>query len=388
MKKLLSILLALCLVLTFTVSAFAGETPKSDSILKELNSTAVYVNGGVTSINVDGALSYYYLLSSDKAADFFDGFLQDVKNNLKENGGKIVSSYGENMTTYAAVIAVLDKFGEDVTNVDGVNLVELMKNTSASTITSPYHYDVVIPTAAKKCGEEFTKSICDEFIANNYKTGSGMDYYGFACDNTAMFISAVAGSGIADYADVLKDAVNVLNTYKVKGGYCYNPEYGTEPNADSTGLALRALSAYAVYSGLENADTASLADVYAELLTFKGTTLGSYTYGGEESAYAASDALKGLGAYYELMCLVETEKPDDSGNENNGGDNNNDTGKGDKTDDVKPETNTPSGNKPESKPNGGNVDIPNTDSSSSLCGIGFAALVLSAAVLAIKKNED
>ncbi len=388
MKKLLSVLLAFCLVLTITVSAFASEAPKSDSILKELNSTAVYVNGGVAAYNVDTALSYYYLLSSDKAADFFDGFLQDVKNNLKENGGKIVSSYGENMTTYAAVIAVLDKFGEDVTNIDGVNLVELMKNTSASTITSPYHYDVVIPTAAKKCGEAFTKSICDEFIANNYKTGSGMDYYGFACDNTAMFISAVAGSGIADYADVLKDAVNVLNTYKVEGGYCYNPEYGTEPNADSTGLALRALSAYAVYSGAENADTASLADVYAELLTFKGTTPGSYTYGGEESAYAASDALKGISAYYELMCLIEAEKPDDSGNENNGGDNNNDTNKGDKTDDVKPETNTPSGNKPVSKPNNEKVDIPNTDSSSSLCGIGFAALILSAAVFAIKKNED
>ncbi len=382
MKKLLSLLLTLCLVLTFTVSAFAGETPKSDGILKELNSTAVYVNGGVASINIDGALSYYYLLSSDKAADFFDGFLQDVKNNLKENGGKIVSSYGENMTTYAAVIAVLDRFGEDVTNVDGVNLVELMKNTPASTITSPYHYDVVIPTAAKHCDEEFIKSICDEFIANNYKTGSGMDYYGFACDNTAMFISAVAGSGIADYADVLKDAVNVLNTYKVEGGYCYNPEYGTEPNADSTGLALRALSAYALYSGVEKADMAAVADVYAELLTFKGTTEGSYTYGGEESAYAASDALKGLSAYYELVCFAEAQTPDD------GGDNNNDTNKGDKNDDVKPETNTPSGNKPESKPNNEKVDIPNTDSSSSLCGIGFTALLLSAAVFAIKKNED
>lgn len=164
MKKLLSVLLALCLVLTLTVSAFASEIPTSDSILKELNSTAVYVNRGVSSINVDGALNYYYLLSSDKAADFFDGFLQDIKNNLKENGGKIVSSYGENMTTYAAVIAVLDKFGEDVTNVDGVNLVELMKGMPSSSITNPYYYDVVIPTAAKHCGEEFTKSICDEFI--------------------------------------------------------------------------------------------------------------------------------------------------------------------------------------------------------------------------------
>lgn len=387
MKKLLSILLALCLVLTFAVSAFAGEAPTSESILKELNSTASYVNGGVSAYNVDGALNYYYLLSSDKAADFFDGFLQDVKNNLKENGGKIVSSYGENMTTYAAVIAVLDKFGKDVTNVDGVNLVELMKNTSASTVTSPYHYDVVIPTAAKLCGEAFTKSICDEFIANNYKMGSGMDYYGFACDNTAMFISAVAGSGIADYADVLKDALKVLNTYKVDGGYCYNPEYGTEPNADSTALALRALSAYAVYLGVENADTAALANVYTDLLTFKGTTPGSYTYAGEESAYAASDALKGLSAYYEFSRLVEAQTPDDGGNENNG-DNNNDTNKGDKTDDVKPETNTSSNAKPASKPNGGKVDIPNTDSSSSLCGIGFTALVLSAAVLAIKKNED
>lgn len=388
MKKLLSVLLALCLVLTLTVSAFASEIPTSDSILKELNSTAVYVNNGISAYNVDGALSYYYLLSSDKAADFFDGFLQDVKNNLKENGGKIVSSYGENMTTYAAVIAVLDKFGEDVTNVDGVNLVELMKNTPASSITIPYHYDVVIPTAAKFCDEDFTKGICDEFIEKKYTMGSGMDYYGFACDNTAMFISAVAGSGIADYADVLKDAVNVLNTYKVEGGYCYNPEYGTEANADSVGLALRALSAYAVYSGIENADTAALADVYNELLTFKGATEGSYTYAGAESAYAASDALKGLSAYYELMCLVEAQTPDDSGNENDGDENNNDTNKGDKTDDVKPEASTPSDTKPESKPDNENVDIPNTDSSSSLCGIGVTALLLSAAILTIKKHED
>lgn len=379
MKKLLSIMLAICLCLTFTMSAFASELPTSDSVCEEIDNTVAYLTNGVSSYGVNNATDYYYLSKiSAEADDYFEGFLDDVKQNLNNNGGKIVSSYGENLTTYAAVISILDLFGEDVFDFEGVDLVALMEATPLSTVTNPYYYDIVINTATMYCNDDFTISICDDFIDNYYTDGSGMDYYGFSCDNTAMFISAIAGSGFDMYSDVIEDAVAVLETYKVDGGYCYNPTYGTEASPDSTALALKALSIYAIYKDSIDENVEAITNVYKELLAFKGTTPGSYMAYGAEDAYATNDALKGLDEYYTVMLIYEMNMPDDDDNGETGNNTNNNNNNG---------NNTQNNNNGNNNTNNNNVEIPNTGAKAPVA-IALVAISATVAVVSLKKKED
>ncbi|MDE5994639.1 MAG: hypothetical protein K2G60_03910 [Oscillospiraceae bacterium] len=370
MKKTLTILLAVILAATFALSAFASETPSKESVLKEIDSTVDYIADGISGYTVDSALDYYYLAkNSSKATSFYDAFLQSVKDNLAANSGKLVPIYGENATTYAAVIGIIDVMGGDPTNIDSVNLVELLENTDISTVSNPYYYNIVIPVAANRCDEQFVKSLCDSFIADYYTVGSGMNYWGFSCDNTAMFISAVAQSGLDCYDSILEDAVNILNTYKTDGGYCYNPEYGTAPNVNSTAFALMAKCEYYSYKGTAADNTAELVDLYEALLTFRGETDGSFAYDGVESRYSAADALKGLNSFYSVLPDNTPDTPEDSDNKP----------------DTKPET-------PVKVPTVGGADknpeIPNTDSEISVIFAGLAALSVIVATASLNKKKE
>ncbi len=411
MKKTLSICLALVLALAVSLSAFAADAPSKDSVKKELDSTFAYLSSEISGYTADSAVDYYYLVkASGNAKTFYDGFLESVKANLDANGGKLVTAYGENISSYAAVIGIIDAMGDDPTDVNSVNLVELFEKLDNKEVSNPYYYNIVIPVASKYCDEAFVKSLCDSFIESNYTMGSGMNYWGFACDNTAMFISAVAQSGFDCYDAVLADAINVIDTYKTDGGYCYNPEYGTAPNVNSTALALMAKCAYYTYKGTVSENLSELTGLYNALLTFKGETEGSYTYDGAESKYSAADAIKGLSAYYITLPEstpdspdVTPGKPDTKPDVTPGKPDTKPDVTPDKPDakpdvtpdkpDAKPDV-TP--DKPDAKPNVGNngetnknPDIPNTDGESSVlsaAGISLGVIVLTA--FATKKKEQ
>lgn len=375
MKKTLSICLALVFALAVSLSAFAADTPSRESVKKEINAAVGYVTGEVSGYTADSAVDYYYLVkASEKAGAFYDGFLVSVKENLDENGGKLITAYGENISSYAAVIGIIDAVGGDPTDVNSVNLVELFEKLENKEVSSPYFYNIIIPVAAKYCDDVFVKSLCDSFMENYYTVGSGMNYWGFACDNTAMFISAISQSGLDCYDSVLTDAVKVLDTYKTEGGYCYNPEYGTSPNVNSTALALTAKCAYYTYKGAVNDNMDELTDLYNSLLTFKGETNGSFAYDGAESAYSAADAIKGLLAYYSILPEGAPYSPDVTPDKP----------------DTKP--NTPDVTEPSTDNNGEankNPDIPNTDFEFSVFPVAATAIISLAAALSLKKkNED
>lgn len=377
MKKTLSICLSLVLAVSLSLSVFAVGAPSKESVKKEINATACYVSGEISGYTADSAVDYYYLVNtSEKARIFYDGFLASVNENLDSNSGKIVTAYGENISSYAAVIGIIDAMGGDPTNVNSVNLVELFEKLDNKEVSSPYFYNIIIPVAAKYCDEAFVKSLCDSFIENYYTVGSGMNYWGFACDNTAMFISAISQSGLDCYDSVLADAVNILNSYKGDGGYFYNPEYGTTPNVNSTGLALMAKCAYYTYKGTVNENLLELTDLYNALLTFKGQTEGSYTYEGTESTYSAADALKGLSAYYSVLPENTPDSPDVTPDKP----------------DTKP--NTPDVTEPSTDNNGDinkNPDIPNTDggfSALSVAVMSFGVTAVTAFATKKKKQAD
>lgn len=371
MKKFLSICLALILVAAFSLSVFAVGTPSRKSVKKEINATVSYVSGEISGYTADSAVDYYYLVkASEKAKTFYDGFLASIKENLDANNGKIITAYGENITSYAAVIGIIGTMGGDPTDINSVNLVELFEQIESKEISTPYYYNIIIPVAAKYCDEAFVKSLCDSFIENYYIMGRGMNYWGFACDNTAMFISAISQSGLECYDDILTDAVNVLSGYKGEGGYFYNPEYGTAPNVNSTSLTLMAKCAYYTYKGTVNENLSELTDLYNALLTFKGETNGSFAYDGAESTYSAADALKGLSAYYSILPEGTPDSPDVTPDEL----------------DVKPDTKPSTDNDGETNKN---PDIPNTDGGSSVFSVAVISLgVIASTALAMKKKEQ
>lgn len=327
MKKLLSVLLALCVILSTSLTAFAANKPSSEKVWQQVEGATAYLTEGVETYGVDSAITFAPLtFSGSDVEKYSDAFIADVKANLERNNGKIVSAYGENLATYGAVIAALVGLGENPADFYGFNIEKAflaLDPTEPCAIPSYYRY---ITLGVLLCEDEttaatFMEKVCDTYISNYYTMGKGANYYGYSCDNTANFVEAVAfASYYTDkYTDVLNDAVKVINTtYKVEGGYCYSPEYGTEPNANSTALAL---SANISWPGEDIADIDTYYDflngIYADLCTFEGSSAGIFTYDGEDNKLATQDALPALSDFYIIAIAQEDgSDPDPDETEN------------------------------------------------------------------------
>lgn len=302
-------------MLTCSITALANDR---STIKAQLEGAVAFITDGIEKYGVDDAYDYYRLVKSEvDLSGYNEKFLADVKSNLENNNGRIVTAYGESLAGYSSVIMVLDLLGEDVTDFNGYNIIDAFsKLDPTAPQANPYFYTTIIP-ASKHCDKEFAKAICDTFISDNYTVGKGMASYGsFGCDNTAFFINALAPY-TSDYEDIMKDAFTVLETYKVDGGYVYDKAYGTQPNADSTALALMAYSSVSDYVSSDKSDSYMklLSDIYTELCSFEsdecGVFIGSYTL--EKDYFATKDALIGLEEYYTLLLQNQAEpdtKPD------------------------------------------------------------------------------
>ena len=327
MKKILSVLLAICVMLMTSVTAFAAQAPSTDKVQKQIEGAVAYLTAEAQSYGVDRAIDFSFL--ADSGADvskFADGFIADVKANLDANNGRIVSAYGESLATYGAVITALIALGEDITDFYGYNIATAFMAMDPTVIpVSPnYYYNIINGAFLCDDSDEFIEAICDTYISEFYTMGKGANFYGYGCDNTAYFVAAVSIGDFqtGKYADVLEDAMKVIDSYAVEGGYCYNPEYGTEPNADSTALALWANSSYyGDAADINNPETLTphfekLNAIYADLCGFEGKTTGVFTYDDEDSMYATKDALIALSSYYfDVWAQEEINKPDDKEDE-------------------------------------------------------------------------
>lgn len=314
MKKILSLITAICIILMTSITAFAAEVPNSEKVKAQINGAVSYITKDVQSYGVDQALDFCII--ADSGADvskYKDGFIKDVKSNLEANNGKIVSAYGENLTTYGAVIIALTALDEDISDFYGFDIGKAFLAMDPTAEPVSLNYYRIITQGAFICdnSDEFLKKVCDTYISNHYTMGKGVDYYGYSCDNTAYFIDAVSYGyfAIDEYEDILLDAIKVLDTYKVDGGYCFNPEYGKEPNADSTALALMAHCAYV--SDLENLDKhfETVNSIYADLCKFEGSGTGIFTYDGDDNMYTTKEALIALSSY--CWDVLVQEIPDD-----------------------------------------------------------------------------
>lgn len=314
MKKILSLITAICIMLMTSVTAFAAEVPSSEKVKAQIDGAAAYITKDVQSYGVDQALDFCMI--ADSGADvskYKDGFIKDVKSNLDANKGKIVSAYGENLTTYGAVIIALTALDEDISDFYGYDIGKAFLAMDPTAEPVSLNYYRIITQGAFYCenSDEFLTKVCDTYIANHYTMGKGVDYYGYSCDNTAYFIDAVSYGYYATdkYEDILKDAIAVLDTYKVDGGYCFNPEYGKETNADSTALALMAHSGYIADPEHLDKHYETVNGIYADLCKFEGSGTGIFTYDGDDSIYTTKEALIALSYYY--WDVIFQEIPDD-----------------------------------------------------------------------------
>lgn len=304
MKRFLSTLMACLIVMATATTVFAQDSVSPQTLANQQKGAVAFLTNGKDAYTLDDAVDYSTLvLSGADMSKYNDGFLADVKANLQKNSGKLVSSYGESLATYGAVILVLDALGEDVNNFNGYDVAKAFTAMAPdSVVGSPYFYRVIISAAYLLGKDDFAKSICDSFISKCYTVGSGMDNYGFCSDNDGMFITALAPYA-KDYSDTVADAFKCLEAYKTDGGYFSNAQWSTVANPDSTALALMAYSAYAYYNDDKSAfDKAT--QIYNELCAFEskdnaGVFISTYT--DAEDAFATKDALMGINEYARAL---------------------------------------------------------------------------------------
>lgn len=234
----------------------------------EIEAIAKVLVPSVTEYNVNNAVTFLnYIKSGYDMGKYKDAFIKSVKDTLDKNGGKLpnTESYGYNYTMgmYAAVIQILDYFDCNPSKFNGINLVEQFNALELGKVKyQPYYYRVAIETAVSCKSYDFASDLADDLISTYYTVGKGMNYYGYSCDNTAMFITALSyvSSGYKYY---INDAKKLLKGYETDEGFCYTAD--SKANADSTAYALMA------YSSLYEIDRAF--DVYQKLVkSFEGKT--------------------------------------------------------------------------------------------------------------------
>lgn len=299
MKKILSFTLALCMMITslFTGMFAMADTakPTTAQIKEKITGAANYLVTNDSSYTVSNAVDFLTLLKSGKdMSNYKDAFVQSVKDNLDANGAKLALT-SESPALYGAVILDLKALGYDPASFEGYNLVSSFSQVDLENNSdNPYYYRVTLEAAkAVNMSGDFIKKVCAGFISDYYVMGSGLNYYGYSCDNTAMFVVTMAPY-YTDYKVYVDDALKLLETYKTTGGYFSNTEYGPDANADSTALAL------AAYSAMGDVNTAE--QIYTQLCAFESGQTGVFTYDGETaSAYATKDALFGLETFLAAL---------------------------------------------------------------------------------------
>jgi hypothetical protein len=266
-----------------------AENKLANYLDKEISGAAKYALNGVTSLDVNSAIDYLtYLKSGYDMSSYNKAFLASVKENLDKNGGKLKVTYNgaetETIGAYGAVIQILDILGMDATNFEGYNIVSAFESIDMNAAYHPYYYRVAIEAAS----EEFAKKLCDKLIKEHYTLGKGLalPVYGYACDNTAYFLTAIAKYKDS-YTQYVDDAKAVIKTYTKDGGAFADFTYVTSVNPDSTALAMMAYASIG--------DVKGAFDYYKTLVSsFESTTAGVFLYDGKENLLATKDALLGL----------------------------------------------------------------------------------------------
>lgn len=311
MKKLLSVLLSAVMIFSAVVPFSALAETKTIG-LKEVVAAQVEAKADML-----GAMNYLKASTPQTVANSYEvhkfaqaggdvsEYLTALEGNLKANNGKIMARQqgetadSENLVYYAVAIDVLTILGKDVTNFGGYNVKQAFETFAQTNknVSNPYFYRCIVEACKAIGNDELAKTLIDQ-MSKSYTVGSGFDYWGVSCDNTAMYASSIA-SYKAQYQANFNDAVNVVSKYKKAKGYYSDDKYTTSENADSTAYAMMAYSvagefdkAYEAYQLLKNFESKNNGVFMAA--DWKTGILG-------ENKLATADALRAL-SYFDKAC--------------------------------------------------------------------------------------
>lgn len=258
----------------------------------QLSGGADFLLESVDSLTIEKAADFLAYLNGGANVDKYKAdYVASVKSMLDSNNGKLVSKIGgevkSDLALYGAVIPALEKLGYDAKKFEGYNLVSAFESTDTDSISNPYYYRVAIEAASS----DFAHKLIDKFIADDYTIGSGMKYWGFSCDNTAMFLTSIAKYA-DDYSTYVDDAKQILKTYTTDTGAFYIYQYN-DVNANSTALCAMA------YAALGDNDTAF--SYYKNLVEGFEDTTGVFTYNGECDVTATKQSYLALTYFKESV---------------------------------------------------------------------------------------
>ncbi len=258
----------------------------------QLSGGADFLLKSVDSLTISKAADFLAYLNGGANVDKYKAdYVASVKSMLDSNNGKLVSTInGEvksDLALYGAVIPALEKLGYDAKKFEGYDLVSAFESTDTDSISNPYYYRVAIEAASS----DFAHKLIDKFIADDYTIGSGMKYWGFSCDNTAMFLTSIAKYA-DDYSTYVDDAKQILKTYTKDTGAFYSYQYN-DVNANSTALCAMA------YAALGDNDTAF--SYYKNLVEGFEDTTGVFTYNGKRDDSATKQSYLALTYFKESV---------------------------------------------------------------------------------------
>ena len=299
MKKIFSSLLIgiLTLSLSFTSVSAANENKLSKELDQESIALADSLLTSGTTFTINDSVSFLKFLNSGKdMSSYKEDYLQSLNSCLVDNKGKVIIYGSENIGGYGAVISVLKFYGIDPTNyVVGENHYNLMNRLEnldlTNDSTNPYYYRYAVDVAS----ENYAKKIIDELVITKYTMGSGFDYWGYSCDNTAEFLVAIHKYA-SSYSTYVDDAENLMKTYETEDGSFYCADYGTDPNGNSTA---KSLMAYAIVGDVDNAY-----DTYQKLVKNFKLTTAQYKYlmtDTTENSYVNNDVLQSITIYNDIL---------------------------------------------------------------------------------------
>ncbi len=309
----MALVMTLCTLSVGTVT-FGADSKTVDALIK---GGAAYLLENADSFSIESSADFLMIIRSGvDVSKYKDGYVNSVKSTLQANSGKLAftstsweevdGSWVPTTTTVedfcltASAILCLRALGYNPESFYGYNLNSYFAGMDFSALNSnPYQYRFAIEVA----DGALAKKIIDSYIGNYYVMGSGLSYYGYSCDNTSNFLTAIAPYKNS-YANYVSDAKKVIQSYtRSNGAYC-DEVYSTEVNADSTATALMA---YASIGDLANANK-----YYSWLVNgFSGSKTGVFTAYGSDNAYATKDALLAL-EYYKTALDEEARKAEEA----------------------------------------------------------------------------
>lgn len=297
MKKIISSVLALMLVMSLTLTAFAAD--KSD-VKSKIDSSIKYAFDGKFAVNGYGAKDSKNLLMHRKSgadvSKFKDAYVSSAKQWLDEGKGK------SDIVTLSMIIDNLDAYGVDTKNFEGYNLQEMLTSYDLNNYYNPFGVYYVTETAHRLGLDDFGKKLANDFVKKYYKLGEGTNFwngFGMSADDIGAFVLGVAPYK-ADFKEYIDDALKLSDNFKSEGGYGVTAD---SPNADSTAMIL---AAYSAAGNKEKAD-----EVYNILLKYYDDSFGGFTSG--NNAYiSTANAVLALEYYYDFL---NKEENNNSGNE-------------------------------------------------------------------------